>query len=44
MDLLHLVQLFVKQFPTSQATVLDIEAYVNQIEEERTNKSWCSCY
>ena len=26
--------LYVKQFPTSQATVLDIEAYVNQIEEE----------
>ncbi len=30
--------LFVKQFPTSQATVLDIEAYVNQIEEERQIK------
>ena len=27
-------QLYVKQFPTSQATVLDIEAYVAQIEEE----------
>lgn len=26
--------LYVKQFPTSQATVLDIEAYVAQIEEE----------
>ena len=31
-------QLFVKQFPTSQATVLDIEAYVSQIEEERQIK------
>ena len=31
-------QLFIKQFPTSQATVLDIEAYVNQIEEERQIK------
>ena len=30
--------LFVKQFPTSQATVLDIEAYVNQIEEEKQIK------
>ena len=30
--------LFVKQFPTSQATVLDIEAYVSQIEEERQIK------
>ena len=30
--------LFIKQFPTSQATVLDIEAYVNQIEEERQIK------
>ena len=30
--------LYVKQFPTSQATVLDIEAYVNQIEEERQIK------
>ena len=31
-------QLFVKQFPTSQATVLDIEAYLKQIEEERKIK------
>tara|TARA_B110000908_G_scaffold75729_1_gene91153 strand:- start:2137 stop:3450 length:1314 start_codon:yes stop_codon:yes gene_type:complete len=31
-------QLFVKQFPTSQATVLDIESYVSQIEEERQIK------
>lgn len=31
-------ELFVKQFPTSQATVLDIEAYVSQIEEERQIK------
>ena len=31
-------QLFIKQFPTSQATVLDIESYVNQIEEERQIK------
>jgi archaellum biogenesis ATPase FlaH len=31
-------QLFIKQFPTSQATVLDIEAYVSQIEEERQIK------
>jgi len=31
-------QLFVKQMPTSQATVLDIEAYVSQIEEERQIK------
>lgn len=30
--------LFVKQFPTSQATVLDIEAYLLQIEEERKIK------
>ena len=30
--------LFIKQFPTSQATVLDIEAYVNQIEEEKQIK------
>lgn len=30
--------LFVKQFPTSQATVLDIEAYLLQIEEERRIK------
>jgi archaellum biogenesis ATPase FlaH len=28
-------QLFVKQMPTSQATVLDIEAHLCQIEEER---------
>mgnify|MGYP001319792361 CR=1 FL=1 len=27
--------LFIKQFPTSQATVLDIEAYLSQIEEEK---------
>lgn len=31
-------QLFVKQMPTSQATVLDIEAYINQIEEEKQIK------
>jgi len=31
-------QLFIKQMPTSQATVLDIEAYVNQIEEDRQIK------
>jgi hypothetical protein len=31
-------QLFVKQMPTSQATVLDIEAYVSQIEEEKQIK------
>ena len=31
-------QLFVKQFPTSQATVLDIEAYLVQIEEEKRLK------
>jgi archaellum biogenesis ATPase FlaH len=31
-------QLFVKQFPTSQATVPDIEAYLKQIEEERKIK------
>lgn len=31
-------QLFIKQFPTSQATVLDIESYVSQIEEERQIK------
>ena len=31
-------QLFIKQFPTSQATVLDIEAYVSQIEEEKQIK------
>lgn len=28
-------QLFIKQMPTSQATVLDIEAHLAQIEEER---------
>ena len=31
-------QLFIKQFPTSQATVLDIESYLLQIEEERMIK------
>jgi len=31
-------QLFIKQMPTSQATVLDIEAYVSQIEEEKQIK------
>ena len=31
-------QLFVKQFPTSQATVLDIEVHLKQIEEERKIK------
>jgi archaellum biogenesis ATPase FlaH len=31
-------QLFIKQFPTSQATVLDIESYLLQIEEERKIK------
>tara|TARA_R110000772_G_scaffold65007_4_gene145157 strand:- start:1224 stop:2540 length:1317 start_codon:yes stop_codon:yes gene_type:complete len=31
-------QLFVKQFPTSQATVLDIESYLKQIEEEKKIK------
>jgi len=31
-------QLFVRQFPTSQATVTDIEAYLKQIEEERKIK------
>jgi archaellum biogenesis ATPase FlaH len=31
-------QLFVRQFPTSQATVPDIEAYLKQIEEERKIK------
>jgi hypothetical protein len=31
-------QLFIKQFPTSQATVTDIEAYLKQIEEERRIK------
>jgi archaellum biogenesis ATPase FlaH len=30
--------LFIKQFPTSQATVIDIEAYLKQIEEERKIK------
>ena len=30
--------LFVKQFPTSQATVLDIEAYLKQVEEEKKIK------
>jgi len=34
-------QLFVKQFPTSQATVPDIEAYLKQIEEERKIKLGC---
>jgi hypothetical protein len=34
-------QLFVKQFPTSQATVPDIEAYLKQIEEERKIKLSC---
>jgi replicative DNA helicase len=33
--------LFVKQFPTSQATVNDIEAYLKQIEEERKIKLGC---
>ena len=27
--------LYIRQFPTSQATVLDIEAYLSQIEEEK---------
>jgi archaellum biogenesis ATPase FlaH len=31
-------QLFIKQFPTSQATVPDIEAYLKEIEEERRIK------
>ena len=31
-------QLFVKQFPTSQATVPDIEAYIKQVEEEKKIK------
>jgi archaellum biogenesis ATPase FlaH len=31
-------QLFVRQFPTSQATVTDVEAYLKQIEEERKIK------
>jgi archaellum biogenesis ATPase FlaH/succinate dehydrogenase flavin-adding protein (antitoxin of CptAB toxin-antitoxin module) len=30
--------LFVKQFPTSQATVLDIESYLKQVEEEKKVK------
>lgn len=31
-------QLFVKQMPTSQATVLDIDAYLTQLEEEKQIK------
>jgi len=31
-------QLFIKQFPTSQATVLDLEAYLKQVEEEKRIK------
>jgi archaellum biogenesis ATPase FlaH len=31
-------QLFVKRFPTSQATVLDIESHLKQIEEEKRVK------
>ena len=31
-------QLFVKQFPTSQATVTDVEAHLKQIEEEKKIK------
>jgi hypothetical protein len=31
-------QLFIKQFPTSQATVPDIEAYIKQLEEEKKIK------
>lgn len=31
-------QLFIKQFPTSQATVLDIESYLKQVEEEQRIK------
>lgn len=31
-------QLFIKQMPTSQATVLDIDAYITQIEEEKQIK------
>lgn len=31
-------QLYIKQFPTSQATVLDIEAYLSQVEEEKQVK------
>lgn len=34
-------QLFIKQFPTSQATVTDLEAYLKQIEEERRIKLGC---
>jgi archaellum biogenesis ATPase FlaH len=34
-------QLFIKQFPTSQATVPDLEAYLKQIEEERKLKLGC---
>lgn len=34
-------QLFVKQFPTSQGTVPDIEAYLKQIEEDRKIKLGC---
>lgn len=31
-------QLFIKQMPTSQATVLDIESYISQVEEEKQIK------
>ena len=31
-------QLFIKQMPTSQATVLDIDAYLTQLEEEKQIK------
>jgi archaellum biogenesis ATPase FlaH len=31
-------QLFIKQMPTSQATVLDIDAYITQLEEEKQIK------
>lgn len=34
-------ELFIRQFPTSQATVNDIEAYLRQIEEERKIKLGC---
>ena len=34
-------QLFVKQFPTSQATVIDLEAYLKQIEEDKKIKLGC---
>lgn len=34
-------ELFIRQFPTSQATVPDIEAYLKQIEEERKIKLAC---